>query len=162
LASLDQGTSRRSSAVDILMGSLQARWISALTFVAFATALPAGLAAADVGRFDLRPRAAAPGSSVEFSFAAAWPQRFPISLVRLARAPEPFPCHGGRASARRRPWRHRGVPHSPSSDRLAPTARAAPAISTATGFASTCQIWNQAPTLSSSGAAVATRVHVAA
>jgi hypothetical protein len=75
---------------------LQLRRSTVLALLAFAMALFADPVVADVGRFDARPRAAAPGSSAELSFAAAWPQRFPVSLVPLARAPEPFPCHGGR------------------------------------------------------------------
>jgi hypothetical protein len=75
-------------------------------------ALALSSAAADVGRFEVRPQTAVPGSSVELSFAAAWSQRFPVSLVSLARVPEPFRCHGGaalcapvtQAPPRRRPF----------------------------------------------------------
>ncbi len=69
------------------------RWALALGLLAF-VAFPADPAAADVGRFEVRPRAAVPGSFVELTFAAAWSQRFPVSLVPLPRVPEPFPCRG--------------------------------------------------------------------
>jgi hypothetical protein len=84
-----------SNATRLAESRRRGRGSIALALLVFVLAFPAGPAAADVGRFDIRPRAAAPGSTVELSFAAAWQQRFPISLVPLARAPEPFPCRGG-------------------------------------------------------------------
>jgi hypothetical protein len=65
-----------------------------LATLALVVALPVDPTKADVGRFEVRPVAAMPEDSVKLAFAAAWPQRFPVSLVPLARAPEPFPCHG--------------------------------------------------------------------
>lgn len=75
-------------------GRQPGRWARALTLVVAAVTIPVSSAAADVGRFEVRPRAVAPGSSVELSFAAAWSQWFPVSLVPLAHAPEPYLCHG--------------------------------------------------------------------
>jgi hypothetical protein len=84
----------------------------ALALAILASAIAPSTAAADVGRFAVHPRAVVPASIAELTFAAAWAQRFPVSLVPLARVPPPYPCHrdglcepAALAPPRRRPFR---------------------------------------------------------